>query len=411
MLFTDALTLGKPRRTKEGYMAVRARAGRAGIYDYIGREIDPKGEHFAADQVVKVYRPESEVFAKDSVHSFLLKPITDDHPGQPITADNWQANAKGVNAGALRDGEFLAFDLVLMDAGLIDAVQKGKRELSNGYASEISVEDGETDDGEHYDAVQRLIRGNHIAVVDKGRAGPQCRIGDAALCDAATVDLLERLLGDGQTYAGENFGDKKTLERRETSTFEEDGQVATKTITFDGLPVEVTDAAEAVIRKLEGQVTALNDANGKLTTEVTDLKGQVSTKDGEIAALNKKVEDSALKPEQIEKLVSDRASLIAQAKGVDPQVVTDGKTDVEIRKAIVSGKLGDAAAPMDDAAIAGAFAVLAKDVKPIDPVRNVLSGGIVTSTDAKANYQASHEKRKTALSDAWRQPATAAAAE
>jgi hypothetical protein len=44
-------------------MVVRARAARAGIYDYIGREVDPKGKTFAADQVVKVYRSEDEVFA------------------------------------------------------------------------------------------------------------------------------------------------------------------------------------------------------------------------------------------------------------------------------------------------------------------------------------------------------------
>jgi hypothetical protein len=80
VLFADRLTIGDRRRTKEGYLAVRARAARAGIYDYLGREVDPEGKHFRTDQVVKVYRPETEVFAKDSVHSFMLKPITDNHP-------------------------------------------------------------------------------------------------------------------------------------------------------------------------------------------------------------------------------------------------------------------------------------------------------------------------------------------
>ena len=417
MLFFDKLTLGKPRRTSEGYMAVRARAARAGVYDYLGREIDPEGKHFAADQVVRVYRPEDEVFNKDSVHSFLLKPITDDHPKNPVTASNWRDNARGVNAGALRDGEFLAFDLVLMDAALIEDVERGKRELSNGYASEISIEDGVTPDGTEYQAVQRFIRGNHIAVVDKGRAGHECRIGDVATCDSIPVDLLERLLGDRQTYSDGNFDDKNSGSRRETSSPggggdpTQDGEVRMPhTLIIDGLQVpNVSDEARAAIEKLQGQVTALTDANGKLEAKVADLTSQVSTKDGEIAALNQKVEDAALKPEQLEKLVKDRAELITQAKAVDPQVVTDGKTDAEIRKAVVTTKLGDAAANMDDAAIAGAFAVLSKDVKPAaDPVRNALSGA-QTIGDAKTEYQASHEKRKAALSDAWRQPAPAPA--
>lgn len=172
MFIADRLQIGERRRTKEGYLAVRARAARAGIYDYMGREIDPDGHHFAADQVVKVYRPAEEVFSKDSVQSFMLKPITDNHPAKPVDASNWRDHAKGVNAGALRDGEYLAFDLVLMDAALIDAVDKGKRELSNGYQSEIIIGAGTTTDGQAYDAVQRNIRGNHIAVVAKeiGRA-------------------------------------------------------------------------------------------------------------------------------------------------------------------------------------------------------------------------------------------------
>jgi hypothetical protein len=66
-----------------------------------------------------------------------------------------------------------------MDKATIADVEGGKRELSNGYASLIDFTPGETVNGQHYDAVQRQIRGNHVAVVDKGRAGPMCRIGDA----------------------------------------------------------------------------------------------------------------------------------------------------------------------------------------------------------------------------------------
>jgi hypothetical protein len=173
MLFADRVTFDHPRKTADGYLVVRARAARAGIYDYLGKEIDPKGERFAADDVVKVYRPEEEVFNQDSVASFLMKPVTNDHPSKPVTADNWRDYAKGVVGKALRDGDFLAFDIVLMDKGIIADVEGGKRELSNGYSSEIDFTPGQTDTGEHFDAVQKTIRGNHVAVsalVDKAKA-------------------------------------------------------------------------------------------------------------------------------------------------------------------------------------------------------------------------------------------------
>jgi hypothetical protein len=69
---------------------------------------------------VKVYRSEDEVFAQGQhVASFLMKPVTNDHPTQPVTADNWRDHAKGVVGKALRDGEYLAFDIVLMDKATI----------------------------------------------------------------------------------------------------------------------------------------------------------------------------------------------------------------------------------------------------------------------------------------------------
>lgn len=187
MFFADKLTFDRPRTTADGFLAVRALASRSGIYDYLGREVDPSGKTFAADQVVKVYRPESEVFAHDAVASFLMKPVTNDHPSTPVTAENWRDYAKGVVGKALRDGDHLAFDLVIMDKATIDDVTAGKRALSCGYSSEISMTPGYTPDGQRYDAAMSRIRGNHCAVVAQGRGGPQCRIADVALCDSASA--------------------------------------------------------------------------------------------------------------------------------------------------------------------------------------------------------------------------------
>jgi hypothetical protein len=381
MLFADKLSFDHPRKTSDGYLVVRARAARAGIYDYLGSEIDPEGKTFAADKVVKVYRPESEVFAADSVASFLMKPVTNDHPAQPVTADNWREHAKGVVGKALRDGDFLAFDIVLMDKATIADVEAGKRELSNGYASLIDFSSGETEAGEHYDAVMQQIRGNHVAVVDKGRAGPMCRIGDAVdVAQIPAAELIE-ILTDGRTY-NPGSDDNKT-----GSTNSGGSPVATKTITFDGLPLEVTDAAEAAITKLQGQIKTLGDAKGKAETDLAAANTTLAARDAEIVTLKQAVEDAKVTPAQLR----DQAKAYA------------------IVKAVVDAKMGDAAKNYDEKQIAAAFDVLTKDAKleNVDPLRNVLSGGLVNVGDSRSEYDAARDKARKNLSDGWKQPVPA----
>jgi hypothetical protein len=413
VLFADRLTIGDRRRTKEGYLAVRARAARAGIYDYLGREVDPEGKHFRTDQVVKVYRPETEVFAKDSVHSFMLKPITDNHPTKPVTAENWDGIAKGVNAGAMRDGEYLAFDLVFMDKGIIQAIDGGKRELSNGYASEIEIADGETEDGQHYDAIQRNIRGNHVAVVEKGRAGPMCRIADEALCDSIPVELLERLLGDERTYSANPNDNKNEPARRETDN-SGGSQVATKTITFDGLPLEVTDAAEMAITKLQNQLKDVNAAKDKAEGQVATLTTDKATLEAKVTTLEQQVKDAKLSPAQLRDAAKAFANTLDTAKKLAPNAtINDSMDEAAIKRAVVSAKLGDAAKDWTDEQVAVSFDTLAAQSKDsqVDPVRNALSGGVVNTADARGEYDKARDAQKARLSDAWKQPAPAANAD
>lgn len=391
MLFADKLTLGTPRRTREGYLAVRAKAARSGVYDYRGIEVDPEGKRFKADEIVKVYRPENEVFNKDSVHSFLLKPITDDHPSEPVTADNWKAHAKGVNAGAMRDGEHLAFDLVVMDASAIDAIDKGKKELSNGYGCDLSFEDGVAPDGEAYQAVQRNIVGNHIALVRAGRAGPECRIGDAAPCDRMPQDPLGELmwkmindvLGDERTY-NPNPNDNKnnpTNAGRQSGDFK-----MPHTLMIDGLQVpNVSDEAKAAIEKLQGQVRASDEAKTKVETDLATAKTDLAARDAEIVNLKKSVEDAKVTPAQLRDQAKAYAQVCDKAKALKVEFAEDADAET-IKKAVVDAKMGDTAKDYDAKQVAAAFDVLTKDAKTEDKgpdqLRDALSSGVRTN-DAK----------------------------
>lgn len=358
-IITDKLTFDAPRRTKEGYMAVRARAARSGVYDYLGAEVDPTGTKFRANDTIKVYRPEDEVFDKRSIQSFIMRPITNDHPTEAVTADNWRDLAKGVVAGAVRDGEYLAFDLVFMDGETVRDIETGKRELSNGYSVDLSFEDGIAPDGTAYQAVQRNIVGNHVALVDAGRAGPSCAI---PACDAINPDTVNRIMVE--------LGDKT---------------VTTKpvTITIDGKShvVDLSDAAAILVGNLQTALDAAATSLATANTKIGELTATISTKDGEIAALTKRATDA--EAVDLDKVAADRAALIDAAKKIFPAIDAKGKSASDIRKLTVEHKLGDAAKNMDDNAVSGAFAALSASIK-VDTA-NPLTDAIVSADNTSVN--------------------------
>lgn len=348
MYFADRLTLDAPKRLAGGYVAVRARAARTGIYDYAGREIDPENKHGLRDKaVVKVLRDEQTVFDDRAARSFIGKPVTDNHPAQPVTADNWRQHARGTVMGAMRDGDYLAFDLLLTDAAAIAAVDAGKRELSNGYAADLEFGSFTAPDGTICDARQTSVTGNHVAIVDRGRAGPECRIGDVALCDAITADALANL---------------KTL-------FDHVKEPSMATITVDGLPVSLADeaAVRAVIEKKDAAIAAAQQA---LADAKSGYDKSMAEKDAEIDDLKKKVVDQA----QIDALADAKAEVVAKAKAVvgDKLGETKGKTVAEVRRMALDAKGIDVTDKSDDY-VEARFDALTADAKPavvnIDPAK------------------------------------------
>lgn len=344
MQFADHLTIDAPKLTRDGFLAVRAKAARSGVYDYSASEVGGAAHGFEATDTIKVYRPEAEVFASDSVASFLMKPVTNDHPSVAVTADNWKQYAGGTVAKALRDGEFLAFDLVLMDSALIADVQAGKRELSNGYSCTLDWLPGVTDSGEKFDAIQRNIRGNHIAVVDKGRAGNECAIKDTgggnpfAICDA-NPQAISGLSNEGYKMK----------------------------ITLDGVSVTLTDAGEVQAafdkikadadKALADSATALKDASD----EAIKLAAEAVAKDAEIVTLKAAVADNAITPAKLREAAKAYADAKGKAAafGVEPDEDDDADA---IKKKVVAKKMGDAAKGYTADHVAIAFEALTKDI-------------------------------------------------
>lgn len=177
MHLQDKLTIDSKRRTRDGYLTVSAKVARAGnVQLYSGDEVG-KPEM----QVVRVYRPADEVFSNDTMQSFAHRPVTLGHPRQAVSSQNWKDVAKGWSDGeVVRDGDFVRVSMLLADAGTIQEIENGTRELSMGYDCSLDFTAGVSPSGEAYDTIQRGIRSNHIAVVPAARGGSELRIGDSA---------------------------------------------------------------------------------------------------------------------------------------------------------------------------------------------------------------------------------------
>lgn len=368
MNFIDAAAVEHPRVTGDGYLVADARVVRTGIQIYTGAEVG-KPEL----PTVRVYRPEAEVFSSDSLASFSHIPVTNDHPAEAVTADNWRTLAVGETSGeVLRDGHRLRIPLIVKDAAAVRAVQGGKRELSAGYTCDLAFEDGVTPSGEAYDAIQKNIRANHLAIVQRGRAGSECRIGDAAAWGAAPIT-------DADTKEGQMAD-------------------ALRKVMVDGLQVETTDAGAAAIDKLtkdkQAVETRLADAEKNHEKALATKDAELAKKDAEIDDLKGKVLDDAA----LDARVQARSALVDTARKIAKDVKVEGLNDAAIRKAVVTAKLGDAAVKdKTDAYIDARFDILAEEAgKGRDPVRDALSAGLEQPTTVNDAYSQMLERDRNA---------------
>ena len=154
---------------------------KVGVFAYLGREISPKLE---ADKVYYVYRPAEELFSKETIDSFKsVVPLTDEH--EMLGKDYTPAESKGVEGVVFDphpsdDGLYLKGNVKIFSERMKHLLNRGKKELSMGYFCDYDLTAGEFN-GQHYDVVQRNLRANHVALVDRGRSGSDVRVFDRAV--------------------------------------------------------------------------------------------------------------------------------------------------------------------------------------------------------------------------------------
>lgn len=370
--FTDALTIdGSVNVTDRGLVAL-AKAARTGIQEYLGSEMGRPDL-----PIVRVYRPADEVFHADALASFSHAPITMDHPAEPVTPDNIKQYEVGeVSTAAKVEGGWVSLPLIVKHRDAIDAVKSGKNQLSAGYSCQIDWTPGTTDEGQSYDAVQRHIRINHLAIVDAARAGPEAKIGDswgAAPIKAGKPDAT----GDAPITQTDN-------KEKPMSTV--NVVLGDKVVAVAATDAPAVEAFKADAAKKFDEAAASHDA------AVAAKDTELAAKDAEIDDLKAKVLDGPA----LDAAVAARGDLIAKARGIAPDVKTDGLSDADIRKAVVTAKLGDAVKDKADAYIDARFDILAEDAAKVDPVRFTMSQEPTKIVDNHAAYLARMTGKKEA---------------
>lgn len=289
----------KATRTDEGYLVDTPIVGRVGIQLYKN----------ADGTIRRELRPAEEVFHADSLKSFAGKPVTDEHPGEPVTAKNAKRLSVGTMQGeGKQDGDNVVAPIIIHDGEMIDKVMKGgKRELSLGYKVDLEETPGVWN-GQEYDAIQRNIRVNHLAIVPRGRAG------NARL----NLDRHDAVSFNPQ----EENAMPENLSR----------------IRLDS-GLEYQAAPEVVV-----EVEKLRSDKAELTTHVDELQKQLDTVAAERDTLKSqvqsedKVRSDALEAARAE--VKARAELdkVAETFKVDGT----GKTDREVKELVIKSVRTDA---------------------------------------------------------------------
>tara|TARA_R110000868_G_scaffold156005_3_gene382677 strand:+ start:835 stop:1848 length:1014 start_codon:yes stop_codon:yes gene_type:complete len=274
-------------KTDEGYLVGKAIFTRTGIFKYQRADGSSYNE----------LRTSDEVFNQDSINSFKLKPITNNHPQETVNADNIGKYQVGhIGEDLKQDGDKLVGSIMITDSQTIKDIQNGKRELSLGYKVALVKEDGQFK-GQAYEFKQTNIRGNHLAIVYQGRAGHQARLNLDSQ-DAVCVNI--------------NNNNNNNMSEKDNS------------------------------KELQEKLDTLETNKKSLTDKVGELSIKCDVLEGERDALKIKL-DEALKvdhSEELANLVKSRVELEKTAEKILKKDLSD-KVDNDIMSEVILSQAPD----------------------------------------------------------------------
>jgi len=374
----DNVEVRKPERTAQGFLRADAVLTRAGVFTYRQPDGTTRRE----------LRPADEVFRADSLATFEDAPVTVDHPDAMVTKDNARKHAVGtVKETPRRDGDFAVARVLVTDAAAIADIESGKRSsVSCGYECDYDPTPGVTAAGERFDGRQLNIRGNHLALVASGRAGPDARVR----LDAADAVQLETQ--PSKTPQQELFPMK------------------TKTIRIDGvdhdLPEHSAQIIEREVARRDGEIKTLGDQLKAKAVEHEKAQAKADQLEDEAKKLRA---DAA--PEAMAKLVNERVELMGAAYAVlgearCDELKVDALASLEIKRAIVLALSPEAKLEGKSPDYIGARYDQAIESLASEPQMGAVKGVAMTAvTETRAGDVDKARRDAIAKSDeAWKKP-------
>lgn len=279
-IFYDFIDLpSKTHLDSFGFLRVPGIFARVGVQNYTFNDGSTK----------RILRPIAEV--EKSAKLFNMVPLTLDHPQTFVSPQN----AKDLTIGTLSESNFskgvLDGQFLVSDQKAIQAAQTSHKQLSAGYLAEVQPKSGIWVDtfgvqgpkGEsyEYDFVQKDIRPNHVALVEKARAGS---IASLQL-DSNQSNQLVGLQTD-RTIKGNKLMATTIID--ESVVYTLDGEDAPKMATLiSKLKSEITTLKDAAssdtdlkvkLQDTEKKLGELTAANSQLKTKVEELTKELETK-------------------------------------------------------------------------------------------------------------------------------------
>ena len=293
----------RPVKTAQGYLKADGLATRVGIFRY----------KLPDGTIQRELRPPDEVFDENSLETLSAIPVTNDHPPVMLDSENTKQFSVGFTHERVDvDDDFVKVGMTVTDKNVIDDIlERNREELSCGYHADLEITPG-IYKGEPYDAVQRNIRYNHLAIVDRGRAGREARIR----------------LDKDQGVMVEEIKEEIKMDNKDNKT-----GVSMAKIKLDGIEYEVSESLGKVVMDKQ---SALEKSQADLEAtqkKVSELKGRCDSLEQEIEKAKKdKPSRKALLKE-----ARNRIDLEHFGKEVlgDEAKFDDETSDTDIRKQVL----------------------------------------------------------------------------